>query len=354
MYQLNDKIKDLTPYEPLQGDFKIRLDANESYLHIPDYILELILASSTILKVNRYPDPMASELCKAFATAYGIDPHLVAAGNGSDELISVIFSSFLMKGEKYASFDHDFSMYDFYGHIAEAQCVKLRKRDDLTIDVDKAIETCNNENVKLLIFSNPCNPTSLGLKREEVRRLIKSVNALVILDEAYMDFWNEALINEVEDYDNLIILKTCSKAYGLAALRVGFAVANKTLVNVIKAVKSPYNVNSVSQHIAATILKHRGETGAATEQIKTSTKELYDGLVSLNETLGNPWKILPTCTNFVTVVFDEAREVYEYLLSIGIAVRCFGPYLRITAGCNNENLQLLKFIYKYYTEHKNK
>ena len=348
MYQLNDKIKELTPYEPLKGDFKIRLDANESYLHIPQYIMELILAGGNLFNTNRYPDPMATELCSAFAHLYGVPASLVAAGNGSDELISVIFSAFLMKGDKYASFDNDFSMYDFYGHIAEAELRKIKKKPDLTIDVDETINIINSENVKLLIFSNPCNPTSLGLKREDVRKIIKNVNALVILDEAYMDFWDQSIITEIEDYDNLIILRTCSKAFGLAALRVGFAVANNTLINAIKAVKSPYNVNTVSQHIAAKVLSHRGEVNAATEQIKHSTKELYDALINLNEKLGNIWEIFPTCTNFVTVRFEDARKLYEYLLSIGIAIRCFGPYLRITAGSNNENTQLIKFIEKYY------
>ena len=352
MYQLNDKIKELTPYEPLKGDFKIRLDANESYLQIPDYILEMILASSVLLKTNRYPDPLATELCSSFAHAYNLPANLVAAGNGSDELISVIFSAFLMKGEKYASFDHDFSMYDFYGHIAECECVKINKEADLTINVDKAIKLINENDAKLVIFSNPCNPTSLGLKKDEVRKLIKSVNALVVLDEAYMDFWDQSILNEIEDYDNLIILKTCSKAYGLAALRVGFAVGNMTLINAIKAVKSPYNVNSISQHIAAKFLSHKGETNAATEQIKHSTKELYKALYELKGKLSLDWEILPTCTNFVTVRFNEAKELYNYLLSIGIAVRCFGPYLRITAGSNSENKQLIKFIEKYYIEIK--
>ncbi|MBE6731968.1 MAG: histidinol-phosphate aminotransferase family protein [Ruminococcaceae bacterium] len=354
MYQLNDKIKELTPYEPLKGDFKIRLDANESYLHIPDYILEMLLASSTLLKTNRYPDPLAIELCTSFANAYGVSPSLVAAGNGSDELIQVIFSSFLMKGEKYASFDNDFSMYDFYGHISECECVKLHKRSDLTIDVDEAIKTCNENDVKLLIFSNPCNPTSLGLVREDVRKIINNVKALVILDEAYMDFWDQSILSEIESYDNLIILRTCSKAYGLAALRVGFAVANKTLINVIKAVKSPYNVNSISQHMASVILSHKGESHAAITQIKNSTKELYAALTEFNEEFNCGWEIFPTCTNFVTVRFEKARELYNYLLSIGIAIRCFGPYLRITAGSNNENIQLIKFIEKYYQEVLNK
>lgn len=148
-------------------------------------------------------------------------------------------------------------MYDFYGYVSECRGIEIKKDENFTIDIDKVIETCNNENVKLLIFSNPCNPTSVGLTREAVRKIIRGVSALVVLDEAYMDFWNESMLGEFENYDNLLILKTCSKAFGLAALRVGFAVGNEKLVRAIKAVKSPYNVNTCSQKMAEAVLKNR-------------------------------------------------------------------------------------------------
>jgi histidinol-phosphate aminotransferase len=245
-------------------------------------------------------------------------------------------------------------MYAFYSSMYELKVETLPKEQSLQINIPKVIDYCNNQNIKAVIFSNPCNPTSLGVTRQDIIKLIKNVYCLVIIDEAYMDFWDQSILNEIENYDNLIILRTCSKAYGLAALRVGFAVANKTLINVIKAVKSPYNVNSISQHMASVILSHKGESHAAITQIKNSTNDLYKALKELNEKLNCGWEIFPTCTNFVTVRFEKARELYNYLLSIGIAIRCFGPYLRITAGSNNENIQLIEFIEKYYQEVLNK
>lgn len=348
MYELNSKIRDLVPYEPIQGDFKIRLDANESFLQVPEYIMAEALTKEFSIRMNRYPDPLAEELCRSFASAYRISPQNVVAGNGSDELISVIFSGFLMKGEKYATLEYDFSMYDFYGYISEAVGVKIPKRNDFTIDPQTVIDVCNKEKVRMLIFSNPCNPTSLGLNREDVRRIISEVECLVVLDEAYMDFWDQSLLEEADSYDNLLILKTCSKAYGLAAVRVGFAVGNQKLIRAIKAIKSPYNVNGLSQSLTSEILRHKGEAGAAFAQLKQAREELQELLMQLNQKIGGKMEIFESCTNFVTVRFPEARQMYEFLLKIGIAVRCFDGFLRITAGCNNENIQLVKFMERFF------
>ena len=160
MYTLNEKIRDLEPYEPIAGEYKIRLDANESFLCLPESVMASALHAMMRVELNRYPDPTAKDLCAAFAKSYKVKPACVAAGNGSDELINVIFQSFLMKGETYATLTPDFSMYDFYGYVSECRGIEIKKDENFTIDIDKVIETCNNENVKLLIFSNPCNPAS--------------------------------------------------------------------------------------------------------------------------------------------------------------------------------------------------
>ena len=350
MYTLNDKIKDLVPYEPLKGNFKIRLDANESFAQMPEYIMAEIVAKAFSTKFNRYPDPLAAELCSAFAGAYGVQKENIVAGNGSDELISVILGGFLMRGEKFATLTYDFSMYDFYGSLSEGKNVKITKNEDLTINVQGVIDACNREDVKVLIFSNPCNPTSIGLEREDVRTIIKNVSCLVVLDEAYMDFWDQTLIDEVNEYDNLLILRTCSKAFGLAAVRIGFAVGNTTIINTIKAIKSPYNVNTLSQITATTILRHKGENKAALGQIKQSKLELVKLLKALNGKYENSMKIIDGNTNFVTVFMPKAKELFEYLTEIGIAVRYFGDFLRITAGSYNENVQLIKFMDKFFEE----
>ncbi|WP_283607637.1 histidinol-phosphate transaminase [Faecalispora anaeroviscerum] len=341
LYQLNSKIKDLTPYEPLEGDFRIRLDANESFLSLPTNVMSKMMDSFAYTAFNRYPDPLAVDVCRVFAQYYGIRPENVTAGNGSDELISVLMTAFLMKGDTVLTLSPDFTMYRFYSSLVEAQCVEVVKKSDLTIDVEELISVANQTGAKMILFSNPCNPTSLGLSREQVRKIIRSVSALVILDEAYMDFWDQSLIQETEQYDNLVVLRTCSKAISLAALRLGFAVANQTITAAMQAVKSPYNVNSVTQNAGAVVLSYPKMLDRSIEKIIDSRKALSQGLQRLLEKNPGRFLLYPSCTNFVLLRLSDARHVYEKLLTEGIAVRLMGDFLRITAGSSAENLDLL-------------
>lgn len=341
-YRLNDKIRDLKPYDPITGEYRIRLDANESFRTIPNAVMSKVLEAVALTSYNRYPDSAAADLCSRFADYHHINPTIVTAGNGSDELISVICNAFLMKGDVIITVSPDFAMYKFYASIVEAQCIEYQKKPDLTIDVDKLIASVRDHHAKMLLFSNPCNPTSLGLKREDVRRLITSVDALVVVDEAYMDFWNESLLDEVEQYDNLIILRTCSKAFGMAGIRLGFAVANRTLTNALKAVKSPYNVNSLTQKIGSIILGEKAMIDSAVAEIVASRDELCSGLKRIESCYREEMHVYPSVTNFVFIRMDQAKEMFQSLLNAGIAVRFMGDFLRITAGSREENAELIK------------
>ena len=351
MFLLNDKIKDLKPYDPEMGDTPVHLDANESFLPLPAPILEELAAAVPQVAFNRYPDPAAQELCQAFAQYYGVPVENVAAGNGSDELITVLFTGFLQKGEAFATLEPDFSMYAFNGYLQEARHVPIHKGADYAIDVDRTIQTCRQEGVKLLIFSNPGNPTSIVCPRQEVRRLIQGLpDTLVVLDEAYMDFWDEPMLPEAAAYDNLLVLKTCSKAFGLAALRVGFAVGSEKLIRAIKAVKSPYNVNAISQRMAEVVLKSRGECGAATRRILLSRDELQAGLEQIAGQFAGQMEVVPSVTNFVVVRTLQAEALFKKLLSDSIAVRYFKNLsaLRITAGSTSENAAVLDHIRRFF------
>lgn len=341
-YSVNAKIRNLKPYDPIQGNYRIRLDANESFRQPPKEIMDKIKDAAASVAYNRYPDPYADELCHAFADFYHIDPENVMAGNGSDELISILSGAFLMKGEGVMTLSPDFSMYRFYCGINETKCYEYQKNPDFTVNVDDLIRMVQDYKIRMLIFSNPCNPTSLGLRREEVRHLIRSVDALVVLDEAYMDFWDQSLLEEVENYDNLIILKTCSKAIGMAGIRLGFAVANPTLIRSLKAVKSPYNVNAVSQKIGTVILKKKEWLQTCLQEILASKRALYTMLKRMVSNHEDHITVIDGVTNFVMIQISDGERVYQNLLKQGIAVRCFGNYLRVTAGTMEENEDFIR------------
>ncbi|MEE1218616.1 MAG: histidinol-phosphate transaminase [Ruminococcus sp.] len=345
-YELNKKIRELKPYEPINGTYKIRLDANECPVNYPPEIMEQVKEAVNCVLFNRYPDPMATEVVNAFAKFYDISPELVTAGNGSDELIFLIESAFLEKGDKMLVASPDFSMYQFYSSICEVECDTFIKDSSLNIDTDSLIKKINDDNIKLVLFSNPCNPTGQGMSREDARKLVTSVNALVILDEAYMDFWDQSLINEVENYSNLIVFRTASKAIGSAALRLGFAVANKIISNAIKAVKSPYNVNSISQAIGSVIYNNKEYLLNRQNTIVKNREKLYNDLLSI-ATICNDFKVYNTYANFFFVKTSFGKDLWEYLKDNSIVIRYMGDYIRITVGTEEENKELITCIKRY-------
>lgn len=346
-YTLNDKIKNLEPYKPISGTYRIRLDANECPVNLPKKILEQIKSAVNDIAFNRYPDPLAAEVVNSFSEFYNLKPELVTAGNGSDELIFLIESAFLEKGDKMLAVSPDFSMYSFYSSICEVECDTFFKNEEFDVDVDNLIDKITRDNIKLLIFSNPCNPTGKGITAQEARRLISSVNALVILDEAYMDFWDQSLLNEVEEYSNLIILRTASKAVGSAALRLGFAVANEVISRAIKAVKSPYNVNSFSQAAGSIIYKNKEYLQNLQKVIVKNRERLYNGLTKLSASQSD-FKVYEGNANFVFVKTGRSREIWEYLRDKSIVVRLMGGYLRITAGTEDEVEEVINSIREYF------
>ena len=347
MYELNDKIKNLEPYEPISGTYQIRLDANECPVNLPDEVRREFAARLQEIAFNRYPDPMAERLVDSFAEYYNIKPALVTAGNGSDELIFLVESAFMQKGDKMLVVSPDFSMYNFYSSICEVQSASFLKGDSLEIDVDALIRTINRDKIDLVIFSNPCNPTGKGITRAEAEKLVSSVEALVILDEAYMDFWTESLLDKIEDYSNLIIFRTASKLVGAAALRLGFAVANPAISKAIKAVKSPYNVNSVSQAFGEVIYRQKETLKNRQKMIVNNKEMLYNGLVQLCGAKKD-FIVYSSVANFVFMKTSCSREIWEYLKRQSIVVRLMGEYLRITAGTAEEVNAVLRALGAFF------
>lgn len=340
-YELNSKLSKLVPYEPITETYKIRLDANESFMNLNDKIKSEISYALSKTDFNRYPDPYATETVKAFADFFGISSDYVTAGNGSDELISIISSCFLEKGDKIVTLKPDFSMYAFYGSLYENDVLVYDKNEDLSIDINELMNFVNDNQAKAVVFSNPCNPTSIGIMKEDVKKLIKGTNALVILDEAYMDFWDQSILNEVQNYDNLIILKTCSKAIGMASIRLGFAVAGEKITKALRAAKSPYNCDTVSQTIGKIVLSKKDFLLDNLKHIIESRDYLYSEIIKLSEEYSTLGYVYPTVTNFVFIKSQNGKFIFDELLKRSIAIRYMGEYIRITSGSMEENVELL-------------
>ena len=346
-YELCDKIKYMTPYEPISGSYPIRLDANESFLQ-PDEMLQLkIIEAVAGISMNRYPDALAADVCAAFAKRFQVQPDNVVAGNGSDELISVIIAGMLQKGEPLLTLAPDFSMYRFYGELQELNLVTLQKGKDLTVTAKEIIKAAKQAGAKAIIFSNPCNPTSLMMDAKDVLELAEQTDALVIVDEAYMDFSDQSILCKAPELDNVIVLKTCSKAMGAAALRLGFVVTNTKIANALRAAKSPYNTDALSQAIGTVLLGEDEYLDYCVSAIKRSRDILYEGLTRLAEFKKNSIiNVYKPQTNFILIELADANACFRELLKLGIVVRLMGDCLRITAGTDVENASLLSALAK--------
>ena len=351
-YELNEKVKDLVPYAVDQKRGAIYMNANESFLPVHPSIKKEIISLTRKVSFNRYPDTLALKCCQAFAAFYGIDPALVTAGAGSDELISILLGCFFSKGEKLLVTEPDFSMYAFYADMAELEKVCYQKTEDYRIEPEVLVELARKEGCRGLIFSNPCNPTSRGLRKGQIRMLLKALpDMLVILDEAYMDFWNQSLLGEIGEYDNLIILRTASKAMGGAGIRLGFAVGQQKLTKALQAAKSPYNVSSITQAAGTAIFKHPDILKDATMEILAGRGFLTGALTRMEA----EWKDSPYAfhmipepkTNFVIIRFlaqKKNAQVYGYLKKKKILVRLFPDFLRVTVGSAEENQRFLSVL----------
>ncbi len=342
-----EKVKEIEEYTPNTEIFPVRLDANESPFLPSKAVLDEMAQALYTIDFNRYPDPYATELIQSFADIFGVDTKNVVAGNGSDELISLICSGLVEQDDKVTVVLPDFSMYEFYSKLAGASMVHYVKSETFEVDYDALLADVERNGSKLIILSNPCNPTGWVCKREAVVNFIKSCNAIVVIDEAYMEFSqdNESVLNLTEECENLIVLKTMSKAFGAAALRLGFAVTNPTLAATIRKIKSPYNVNTVSQVFGKIILSHYDEIESRIAKLKENTKYLMTQLEKIVS--DSIIKLCPTAANFVYIKMasgELAVCIKNELMKRGIAIRCMSNtgYLRVTAGTREEIDRFIK------------
>lgn len=339
-------LKDFKSYEAQGANYKYKLDANESFLSFPgDLHSELLNAVETSL-LNRYPDPSSFNACSLYADYAGVKSENLMAGNGSDELISIIINTFIAHKDKVAVLSPDFSMYSIYTRIAGGDMIVFPLNEDFSVDSDALINMVNRENVKIIFLSNPNNPTGRVIPEADLSKIIEECRCIVVVDEAYFEFYGKTMVSKVCTYENLIVLRTCSKAIGLAATRLGFLITNDILLREVKKVKPPFNVNSMTQAIASIILGKPYIIQKNVESIIRERNYLYKKLMSING-----FRVYPSEGNFILFEVSDAGRINRKLLKGGISIRSFNSErlkncLRVTTGNREENDYFLEYISK--------
>ncbi|RHO71183.1 histidinol-phosphate transaminase [Alistipes sp. AF48-12] len=333
---LRENIRTLAPYstarDEYQGELGIYLDANENP-YDNNY--------------NRYPDPHQKNLKRRLAEIKGVPVEKIFIGNGSDEPIDLVFRLFCEPRRHNAvSIAPTYGMYKVAAAINDVQMREVQLEPGFTLDAEKLLAAAD-ENTRLLFLCSPNNPSGNCFPKKEIEKVIRRFNGIVILDEAYIDFAGQpGFLSELDEYPNLVILQTLSKAWGMAGLRLGLAFAQPLIVDTLSRVKYPYNINVVTQKIVLEQLRKSPDAQIA--EIVSERGRVLEGLAK------NPVirKIHPTDANFVLVEVDEPRTIYDRLIGAGIIVRdrsrikgCEGC-LRITIGTPKENDRLLETLKK--------
>ena len=343
---LNVRSRGLTPYtageQPKEGDKLIKINTNESPYPPSQRVLEAI-KENLDASLRLYPNPDATIARQAFATKYGLNQDQVFAGNGSDEILAFAFMAFF--GDKDILMpDISYSFYMVYSNLIGASYKLLPLKEDYTIDY-MAFEKEKGD----VIFANPNAPTSIYLPIDKIERILKAhKDDLVLVDEAYIEFGGQSAIGLISKYDNLLIVRTLSKAYALAGLRVGFACGHKDLIyglNMVKDSFNSYTLDRLAQIGAKVALEDDGYYDETISRIINTRERVKKELED------NAFKVLDSKANFLFISHEsiKAKDMYEYLRDHKVLVRYFDTaridnFIRVTIGTDEEMDLFLKYL----------
>jgi histidinol-phosphate aminotransferase len=324
-------ISKLKPYSSARDDFKgsasVYLDANENP-YPSDF--------------NRYPDPHQQKLKTKIAAIKNIPTENIFVGNGSDEPIDLLLRAFCEPGvDNVLIPEPTYGMYTVSANINNIAIRNISLTPDFDLDVE-AISKAWDKNTKLLFLCSPNNPSGNLLSEEKIIQLLHTFPGLVVVDEAYIDFTKRpSFLAKINDYSNLVVLHTLSKAWGLASLRIGMCFAPPEIIQVLNKIKPPYNISGINQQLAEQALN----------EVVRKEKNVQEIIVQLKE-LPSVHQVYPSEANFLLIKIDRAREKYQRLIQTGVVVRDRSSVilcqdcLRITVGTPEENQQLVEALKK--------
>lgn len=323
---------DLKPYssarDEFEGEASIYLDANENPFENG---------------VNRYPDPYQLKLKNKLAEIKGIQVNELLLGNGSDECIDLLFRLFCVPGKDFAaSIAPSYGMYQVSAKLNQIPLKEITLNDDFTLDTAKVLN--ESKGAKLLFICSPNNPSGNAFELSVIEEIAQKFEGILVVDEAYVDFSDKgSVVRLIQQYPNLAISQTLSKAYGMAGIRLGLLIANPSMIQWLNKIKPPYNINQLTQSFALEQLNKLDEINAQIQYLVNERKRLLDDLKTVNCIV----KIYPSDANFILVKVNNANEIYQSLIQQGIVVRnrstqvlCENT-LRLTIGTKEENDKLI-------------
>lgn len=335
---VRENVKGLSPYSSARDEYvsdgskMVFLDANENPFETG---------------VNRYPDPHQRRLKEVLAERKGVSSQQILLGNGSDEVLDLLFRAFCEpKEDNIISLPPTYGMYKVLAGINNLENREVLLTADFEPNVPQILKEADNKS-KLLFLCSPNNPTGNSFSKSAIGELLDNFNGLVVIDEAYIDFSSEkSWISELSNYPNLVVTQTLSKAYGLAGIRLGTCYASEEIIAVLNKIKPPYNVNELTQQRALERVLDINTVNLEVMDILTQREALFNVL----RQVAFVKKVYPTDANFILAKVDNATKRYDQLLKMGIVVRnrttqplCENT-LRFTVGTKEENVKLINVL----------
>lgn len=340
---LRPNIRGISPYSSARsefsGDAEVFLDANENFQ-------DFVEASGS--PRNRYPDPFQRELKNRVAELFGISADMLFLGNGSDEAIDLLYRAFAVPGvDKAVILPPTYGVYKVFADVNDIEVIRIPLTSMFTIDLDLLRSGLSAEPVtqlKLLFICSPNNPTGNSVDPAALKQVLEMFPGIVVVDEAYQDFsTNPSALELLDSYENLVVLRTFSKAWGLANVRFGMAISSPEIAEVLRNIKTPYNLSGPAQEVAAQALDAEALVREGIRNIIASRKQLVEVLKAI------PYVsyVYPSDANFILVKVSDADRLYLELRKMGIIIRnrnkepgCEGC-VRITIGSERENERLV-------------
>ena len=332
------QLADLVPYDPKYLPARVLLSANENPADVPDEVRREAMSAVRAVALNRYPDPLANGLRELIAEANGLSREQVLIGNGGDELLFDIALAWGGSGRTMLTLPPTFSAYETNARMTCTKMVSVPRRADYEIDEEEVLECVSRGDVDYAVVASPNNPTGRLASEVFLEALLDASDALVVVDEAYFEFSRRTVRPLLDRHENLIILRTFSKAFSLAGVRIGYVLASERVVSELVKVRQAYSVDAVSQAIARVVFENRARFEPGIEAIIAERTRLFETLKTFPGV--RPY---PSDANYILFAVDDASATWQRLYDEGVLVRDFSsaPHLegtlRVTIGSREDN-----------------
>lgn len=345
------QLEGMVPYDPKYLPADVLLSANENPSGVEEDLLRDITRAIRRVPLNRYPDPLANELRDLIAEANGLDRDQVLVGNGGDELLFNLALAWGGPGRTFLNIPPTFSVYATNARLTNTTIVEVPRREDFSLDEEAILDRLSQGDIDYLVITSPNNPTGQLVDDSFIKRVLEATDALVMVDEAYFEFSRRTVRPFLETHENLLILRTFSKAFSLAGVRLGYLLGSQKVIREFIKVRQPYSVDAVSQAIGQVVYAQRAKFVPSIQAIIDERSRMLN---ALRHTPGI--KVFPSDANYILIRTENASDVWQRLYDRGVLVRDFSrsPYLenclRITVGTPQENDALLSALPQVLSE----